>query len=153
MCWWRCSWKGSPLPWELPWRVDARHWPRSAVLRLWSDYLADDYQLGNKVHRAGWRIALDGCFVESMVKTESLTTVLSRQLRWARTMRVSRPGGYLASGITLPFPAAVLALLTAPSLLSGLAAVTPALCRSSGHQHHSSAGVRRGTACFPAGSG
>ncbi len=88
-----------------------------------ADYLADDYQLGNKTHRAGWRIALDDCFVESMMKAESLMTVLSRQLRWARTMRVSRPGGYLASGITLPFPAAFLAAVLAPSLQTGLAAI------------------------------
>jgi len=88
------------------------------------DYLADDYQLGNKVHHAGWGIALDRCFVESMIRPESLMTVLSRQLRWARTMRVSRPGGYLASGITLPFPALLLALATAPTLTLALAAVT-----------------------------
>jgi ceramide glucosyltransferase len=88
------------------------------------DYLADDYQLGNKVHHAGWGIVLDRCFVESMMKAESLTAVLSRQLRWARTMRVSRPGGYLASGITLPFPAVFLAALLAPSPQTGLAAIT-----------------------------
>jgi len=80
-----------------------------------ADYLADDYQLGNKLHRSGWGIALDGCFVESMVKAERLATVLSRQLRWARTMRVSRPAGYLASGITLPFPAVLLAAIAAPN--------------------------------------
>jgi len=88
-----------------------------------ADYLADDYQLGNKIHRAGWRIALDACFVESMVKPENLMPVLSRQLRWARTMRVSRPGGYLASGITLPFPAALLAAFIAPSFSIALAAI------------------------------
>ncbi|HCE69158.1 MAG: ceramide glucosyltransferase [Geobacteraceae bacterium GWC2_55_20] len=88
-----------------------------------ADYLADDYQLGNKIHLSGWRIALDGCFVESMVKAENLISVLSRQLRWARTMRVSRPGGYLASGITLPFPAALLATLIAPSPASALSAI------------------------------
>lgn len=87
------------------------------------NYLADDYQLGNKIHHAGWRIALDGCFVESMMHAESLGSVLSRQLRWARTMRVSRPGGYLASGITLPFPALLLALLLAPTAGVGLAAI------------------------------
>lgn len=86
-------------------------------------YLADDYQLGNKIHLAGWRIALDSCFVESVVKAENLMAVLSRQLRWARTMRASRPGGYLASGVTLPFPAALLATLLAPSAAVGLAAV------------------------------
>ncbi|HEY4743090.1 MAG TPA: bacteriohopanetetrol glucosamine biosynthesis glycosyltransferase HpnI [Desulfuromonadaceae bacterium] len=88
-----------------------------------ADYLADDYQLGNKVHRAGWLIALDNCFVESMVRAENLPSVLARQLRWARTMRVSRPGGYLASGITLPFPAALLAAFIAPTPPIALAAV------------------------------
>lgn len=88
-----------------------------------ADYLADDYQLGNKIHLSGWLIALDGCFVESMVKAENLMSVLSRQLRWARTMRVSRPGGYLASGITLPFPAALLSTLIAPEPVSALSAV------------------------------
>jgi ceramide glucosyltransferase len=88
-----------------------------------ADYLADDYQLGNKIHHAGWRITLDSCFVESIIKAESLMSVLSRQLRWARTMRVSRPGGYLTSGITLPFPAALLSALIAPSLQTGLTAV------------------------------
>jgi ceramide glucosyltransferase len=88
-----------------------------------TDYLADDYQLGNKIHHAGWRIALDHCFVESVIKPENLMSVLSRQLRWARTMRISRPGGYLASGITLAFPAAMLASLLAPSPAVGVAAV------------------------------
>jgi ceramide glucosyltransferase len=88
-----------------------------------ADYLADDYQLGNKIHHAGWQIALNSCFVESMVKTEDLMSVLSRQLRWSRTMRVSRPGGYLASGITLPFPALLLATLVAASPISALTAV------------------------------
>lgn len=86
-------------------------------------YLADDYQLGNKVHLAGWRIALDACFVESVIKTENIIAVLSRQLRWARTMRVSRPGGYLASGVTLPFPAALLATLLAPTATLGVTAI------------------------------
>jgi ceramide glucosyltransferase len=86
-------------------------------------YLADDYQLGNKVHRAGWQVVLDSCFVESVIKPENIMTVLSRQLRWARTMRVSRPGGYLASGITQPFPAVLLAVLLAPTPAIGLTAV------------------------------
>lgn len=78
------------------------------------EYLADDYQLGNKIHRAGWTLVLDHQFVESMLKPERLGAILSRQLRWARTMRVSRPGGYLASGITLPGLAIVAALFTGP---------------------------------------
>jgi ceramide glucosyltransferase len=92
------------------------------------DYLADDYQLGNKVHCAGWRIALDGTFVESMLRAEELLPVLARQLRWARTMRVSRPGGYLASGMTYPFPAILLAAFVAPSPAMALAAIALLYC-------------------------
>lgn len=83
------------------------------------DYLADDYQLGNMVYRAGYRLELSGYFVESVMKRESLRGILSRQLRWARTMRASRPGGYLASGVTHPVPAAILALLVSCFSLSG----------------------------------
>lgn len=84
-----------------------------------NDYLADDYQLGNKIHLAGWQLRLDSCFVESTVGAEELMTVLSRQLRWARTMRVSRPGGYLASGITLTFPGLMLSILASAFAGSG----------------------------------
>lgn len=89
-----------------------------------ADYLADDYQLGNKIHLAGWQIVLDRCFVESMMKNEELLSVLSRQLRWSRTMRVSRPGGYLASGITLPFLAVLLVTLVSTSLQHTLLAIS-----------------------------
>ena len=75
------------------------------------DYLADDYQLGNMVHRAGFRLELSGYFIESVMKREPLSGILSRQLRWARTMRASRPLGYFASGVTQPVPAALLALV------------------------------------------
>jgi len=82
------------------------------------EYLADDYQLGNQIHHAGWQLVLDHQFVESMLKPESLASIFSRQLRWARTMRVSRPGGYLASGITLPGLALIAALLCGPPLMA-----------------------------------
>jgi ceramide glucosyltransferase len=86
------------------------------------NYLADDYQLGNQIHRCGWQLMLDHQFVESMLKPEPLGAILSRQLRWARTMRVSRPGGYLASGVTLPGLAVILALLIGP-ISSSLTAI------------------------------
>jgi ceramide glucosyltransferase len=87
------------------------------------DYLADDYQLGNMVHRAGFRLELSPFFVESIMRGgETVYEVLVRQLRWGRTIRVSRPGGYLASGITLPFPGALLALVISGFSLQGVAA-------------------------------
>lgn len=89
---------------------------REALLRIGGfgslvDFLADDYQLGSRIAAAGWRLELSSEFVECNSRGESLSQVFSRQLRWCRTMRVSRPGGYLLSGITQPFwgVAAVLA--------------------------------------------
>jgi ceramide glucosyltransferase len=87
------------------------------------DYLADDYQLGNMIHRAGYRLELSPFFVESVTASrEKISTMLLRQLRWGRTMRVSRPGGYLASGLTLPFPGAILALAVSRFSLAGVVA-------------------------------
>lgn len=90
-------------------------------LEALADYLADDYQLGNKIHKAGWKLALDRQFVESMLKAETLSAIMSRQMRWSRTMRVSRPGGYLASGITLPGLAIIAALSAGPLIMSAQA--------------------------------
>jgi ceramide glucosyltransferase len=87
------------------------------------DFLADDYQLGNMVRRAGYRVELSGCFVESIMHRETLPSVLFRQLRWGRTMRVSRPGGYFASGLTRPFTAAALALLLTGCSSAGITSV------------------------------
>lgn len=87
------------------------------------DYLADDYQLGNMIHKKGFRLELSPHFVESVMRgDEKVSEVMARQLRWGRTMRVSRPGGYLASGITLPFPAVLLALAVSSFSAWGVAA-------------------------------
>jgi ceramide glucosyltransferase len=88
-----------------------------------ADYLADDYQLGNQVCRAGWRLELSSYFVESRVPREGLVAILSRQLRWSRAMRASRPLGYFGSGITQPFPLALLALVLTGGAAAGWRAV------------------------------
>ena len=87
------------------------------------DYLADDYQLGNKVFRAGYRLELSACIVESVMRKDSYGHIFSRQLRWYRTMRVSRPGGYAGFGFTQPFPFAFLALILTGCSTPGIAAV------------------------------
>jgi ceramide glucosyltransferase len=87
------------------------------------EYLADDYQLGHKIYQAGYRIELSAHFVESIMSHEDLAEVLSRQLRWARTMRACRPGGYFAFGLTLPVPAVCLTLLLSGCSTAGIAAV------------------------------
>jgi len=88
-----------------------------------ADYLADDYQLGNMIHKAGWKVALSGDFVASVMQQETLADILARQVRWCRTMRVSRPLGYLASGITHPFPAIAASFAVAGCWQTAFAAV------------------------------
>lgn len=57
-------------------------------------YLADDYQLGRRIHQLGLRCVLSDMVVETSIGSESWQVVWRHQLRWARTIRLSRPGGY-----------------------------------------------------------
>lgn len=65
-----------------------------------ADYLADDYQLGYRVALTGLQVKILPYVVETNNPEMSLHAYLAHQLRWARTYRVCRPGGYLAYGIT-----------------------------------------------------
>jgi len=59
--------------------------------------LADDYQLGRRVARKGHRIALGTVVVECWERPQNWAQVWKHQLRWARTIRVSRPAAYFFS--------------------------------------------------------
>ena len=63
-------------------------------------YLADDYQLGNKVGKAGFGLKLSGYLIDSVGRRETVGGFFSHQLRWGRTYRVCRPGGYFLSVLT-----------------------------------------------------
>lgn len=59
--------------------------------------LADDYQLGNRIARCGYRIELCPLVVECWSGPMSWRAVWKHQLRWARTIRVCQPGPYFFS--------------------------------------------------------
>jgi ceramide glucosyltransferase len=65
-----------------------------------ADFLADDYQLGWRLHQAGLKVGLWPYVVETVNPWMSFREYLRHQARWTRTYRVCRPGGYLAYGLT-----------------------------------------------------
>jgi ceramide glucosyltransferase len=64
------------------------------------DYLADDYQLGARIHGLGLHIVIADTVVETGLGASTWRDVWKHQLRWSRTIRVSRTGGYIGSVIT-----------------------------------------------------
>ncbi len=75
------------------------------------DQLADDYEMGARIDKAGYAIRLTTEVVETSVPAYSLNGYISHQLRWARTVRDSRRWGYLGLLFTHTMPLAVLNVL------------------------------------------
>ena len=65
-----------------------------------AEYLADDYELGRRVTAAGCRVEFAPMVVETGLGGASWLNVWRHQLRWARTIRVSRTAGYYGSIVT-----------------------------------------------------
>jgi ceramide glucosyltransferase len=59
------------------------------------DHLADDYELGVRVYQAGYAVALSTEAVETSVPPYKWQGFVDHQLRWLRTVRDARPGGYV----------------------------------------------------------
>jgi ceramide glucosyltransferase len=65
-----------------------------------ADYLADDYQLAKQITGLGKRVLLSTHVVETSVNDSTWRGVWEHQLRWARTIRVSKGRSYAGLPIT-----------------------------------------------------
>ncbi len=59
------------------------------------NYLADDYEMGARIAQAGYRIEVCSEVVETSVPAYGWRGFIDHQLRWLRTVRCSRPAGYV----------------------------------------------------------
>jgi ceramide glucosyltransferase len=75
------------------------------------DHLADDYELGERIFKAGYKIALSPEVVETSVPPYKWSAFVDHQLRWYRTVRDARPGGYAGLVFTCGFAWALLNLV------------------------------------------
>jgi ceramide glucosyltransferase len=64
-----------------------------------ADYLADDYQVGHRLHALGLKCVLSDVIVDTHLNGD-WADVWRHQLRWARTIRVSKFFGYLGLPVT-----------------------------------------------------
>ncbi|MGO9776501.1 MAG: bacteriohopanetetrol glucosamine biosynthesis glycosyltransferase HpnI [Terracidiphilus sp.] len=67
---------------------------RIGGLQVLVDHLADDYELGARVDKAGFRVVLSAEVVETNIAPYRWRGFIDHQLRWARTVRDARPWGY-----------------------------------------------------------
>jgi len=77
------------------------------------DYSANDFILGNLIHKAGYRVVLSSHVIDHIVNQSTFKKMLQNQLRWRVTERYCRPKGYLGMGLIFAMPFGILGLLAA----------------------------------------
>ena len=86
-----------------------------------ADLLADDYEIGNRVHKAGGKVLLSREPVWTMYPAQTSKGFWQHQVRWARTVRMVRPASFFGLVVTHGLPWCLLAAVVAPSLALGAA--------------------------------
>lgn len=84
-----------------------------------TDYLADDYELGKRIAEQNLTVVLSSMVVETHLPDYDLSGFISHQLRWARTIRASRPAGYFGLLLTFTLPWVVASFALRPGFVSG----------------------------------
>jgi ceramide glucosyltransferase len=79
------------------------------------DYLADDYEVGARIAALGFDVRLADTMVDTFLPAYSMRDFIHHQLRWARSVRDSRPWGYFGLVLTFGLPWALLGVLLSPA--------------------------------------
>ena len=89
--------------------------------------LADDYEIGARIAKAGYRVELVNEVVETTVPAYTLRGFCEHQLRWARSTRDSRRGGYVGLGVTYVLPWALATVVASGGALWSFSLLSLAL--------------------------
>jgi ceramide glucosyltransferase len=76
-------------------------------------YYADDFALGNLVHRAGLQVVLSDAVVEHVVPASTFRESFGHQVLWLKNNRFLRPREHVGVGLTFAMPFAVLGSILA----------------------------------------
>jgi len=80
-----------------------------------ADLLADDYEIGNRIHNSGGKVLLSQEGVWTMYPAQTFRGFWDHQVRWSRTVRMVRPASFLGLIFTHGLPLSVLAAIAAPA--------------------------------------
>jgi ceramide glucosyltransferase len=80
-----------------------------------ANFLADDYEIGNRVHKAGGKVLLSHEVVWTIYPALSFREFWEHQVRWVRTVRLVRPASFFGLIVTHGLPWAIAAALVAPT--------------------------------------
>jgi ceramide glucosyltransferase len=84
-----------------------------------ANLLADDYEIGNRVHKAGGKVLLSREAVWTMYPAQTFQSFWDHQVRWSRTVRLVRPASFIGLIFTHGLPLAILAAVIAPAAWIG----------------------------------
>ncbi len=87
---------------------------RIGGFEVFADALADDYEVGQRIAKAGGEVVLSREAVWTMYPAQTLGSFWNHQVRWARTVRLCRPLSYVGLLFTQGLPWALLAAIVAP---------------------------------------
>jgi ceramide glucosyltransferase len=79
-------------------------------LGVLADYHSEDYEIGRLVDAAGYRVLLSHVVIDHVTLNRAM---ISRQVRWMRCTRSSRPAGHIGNGLTFATPFALLGFTVA----------------------------------------
>lgn len=114
-----------------------------------AEYLADDFQLGYRAAKKGWKVALAPTVLDTDLGAPGWRDALQHQYRWMVTSRVSRPLGHAAFIVTQGLPWSLLLILWDAHLGAAMALFWCFLRIALGAvQNASLKGVRGGSGLF-----